>query len=176
MTLFDYLGLQTLCLFVFLLFLWTRYNLFIKKRTQVEEDFADIDIQLQRRYDLIGELVEIVKGYAKHEEKVFLEVSKLRSTIKTEHSVSDLSKLEQKASPLIGSLLAIAENYPTLKASESYRLLMKNMKDTEDTIAHFRKEYNTSVKKYNSSLQTFPNSIVKTLFGFNYAEFFSFVS
>ena len=174
MTLFDFLGILSLFLFVLFVFLSSRYNGFIKLKNQVEEDFADIDIQLQRRSDLIGQLIEVVKGYAKHEKTVFKEVTELRSKMSTEQSVSQLAQFEKQTVPLVGTISALAENYPDLKANKSYQLLMENMKQTENSIAEFRKEYNTSVKKFNSSLQTFPNSVAKNVFGFTYAEFFSF--
>jgi len=174
MTLFDISGYVTLILFFVFVLLWTSYNSFVKSRTQVEEDFADIDVQLKRRSDLISQLVEVVKGYAKHEEKVFEQVTQLRTQNINSQSVAEIAKRENQTTSLIGSLFAIAENYPVLKADKSYQSLMDNMKETENRIAFFRGEYNISVKKYNSKLQTFPNSIINSLFGFKIAEFFSF--
>ncbi len=176
MSLFDFLGITTLFFLLIFIFFLSRYNMFIKKQTQVEEDLSDIDIQLKRRSDLISQLIEVVKGYAKHEKNVFVQVAKLRSQNKTNNSLEQLVQFENKTASLMGTIIAIAENYPALKADKSYQMLMDTMKEVEDKIAFFRGDYNTTVKKFNTSLQTFPNSLAAVILGFKKAEFFIYTS
>lgn len=175
MTTFDILLLLSICAFILLAFLWTGYNAFIKKLNQVNEDFSDIDIQLKRRADLIGQLVEVVKGYSKHEKKTLENIARLRSSIASSASMKEVTNAEQTYVDSLHTILAIVENYPKLKADQSYKDLMDNLKETEDNIAKYREEYNQSVKKYNSTIQTFPNTLTALVFNFKTAEYFKFL-
>lgn len=143
-------------------------------QNQVAEDFSDIDIQLNRRADLIDQLVQTVKGYSKHERAVFKEIAEARSSLKQSQTIQEKEKADQLYTSAKGSLIAVVENYPKLKADESYRELMDNMKDTEDRIAEYRETYNQSVKKYNNAIQVFPNIFAALILRFKPAQFFEF--
>lgn len=159
---------------VLLLFFWRVYNACIVKRNQVREDFSDVDIQLKRRSELIEQLVAIVKGYAKHEKETFENVSKARSQIVGAASVNDVAKAEAMLSQSMGRIFAIAESYPELKADKSYMNLLLNVRETEDRIAEARELYNSSVRRYNNTIQTFPNVLAAAIFGFREEEYFSY--
>lgn len=174
MTLFDYLCWLSIILSALFIYLWMTYNGLVRKLNQVQEDFSDIDIQLKRRADLINNLVEVVKNYAKHEKAVFTTVAKYRSQILTQDTMSDMENANHALSNISNILLALAERYPELKADKSYQDLMNNMKDTEDSIAIYREEYNKSVKNYNNTLFMFPGILTAKLFNFTQANFFEY--
>jgi len=141
---------------IVLLYFGYIYNLLITTRMRVNEAFSQIDVQLKRRTDLIPNLVETVKGYAKHEKDVLENVTKARSFL------SDTLK----------SLFAVAENYPNLKASENFSQLQEELSDTENKIAYSRQFYNSNVMDYNTKLQVFPDALVANIFRFQPADFF----
>lgn len=159
---------------IIFVYLWRTYNTCVVRRNQVKEDLSDIDIQLKRRSDLIDQMVSIVKGYAKHEKETFENVAKARSQIMGAASLKDVAQGDALMSQSFGRLFAIAESYPELKADKSFMDLLQNMRDTEDQIAQFRQMYNTSVRGYNNTIQTFPNVIAATLFGFREEEYFEY--
>lgn len=172
MTFFDISLIVFIFTFFFFVFLWINFNSFIVKKNQVKEDFSDIDIQLKRKMNLIEQLINIVKAYAKHEKEVFENVARVRSYLDKSTTITDIEKAENLLNASMRSIFAIVENYPDLKANESYQNLMLNLKETEDRIAFYREEYNKSVKKYNNAIQVFPSHVAAKIFGFNEENFF----
>lgn len=157
---------------VVILWLLFTYNSLITLRNRVREAWSQIDVQLKRRSSLIPNLVEAVKGYAKHEKSVFENVTKARSALlgaKTPHQAAAANDMLSGA---LKSLFAIAENYPNLKASENFKHLQEEISDTETKVAAARQFYNTSVLDLNNSLETVPSAWVGALFGFKKEEFF----
>lgn len=157
--------------FVFL-YLWNRYNAFVSQRNRVEADFADIDVQLKRRASLIENLVAVVREYAKHEKSTFSEVAKARSSLEQPHGPKDSAQADNMLTSALRSLFAVSEAYPKLQASQNYQTLQADIKETEDLIAQNRETYNQTVLDYNTMVQTFPNLIVASLFGFEQLELF----
>jgi len=167
-------------LFVILgiLVLWVifAYNSFVRLVTRSEEAWADIDVQLKRRHDLIPNLIETVKGYASHESRVFEEVTKARvSAMNAQSSGSpdDLAKSENILSGTLKSLFAVAENYPTLKANENFLELQRELSDTENKIQASRRFFNSNIKLLNIKVKVFPSSLIAKAFSFKEREFFN---
>jgi len=156
-----------------LLFLWNRYNAFVSGRNKVKTDLADIDVQLKRRASLIENLVEVVREYAKHEKTTFSDVAKARATLEKPHSPKDSAQADNILSQTLKSLFAVSENYPELRASENFQSLRTDIKEIEDLIATYREEYNQTVLSFNTMVQTFPNLLVASLFGFKDEELFA---
>lgn len=156
-----------------LTYFWTLYNGLITLKTQIEEAWSQIDIQLKRRADLIPNLVSTVKGYAKHEKSVFSEVTKARSALMGATSLPDKAKASDTLTGALGKLFAVAENYPQLKANENFTQLQKELSDTEDKVAYSRQYYNSVVNDYNIRIRTFPNTLVNEMLGFHEKEFFA---
>lgn len=155
-----------------LLFLWSKYNSFVTARNLVKTDFADIDVQLKRRASLIENLVEVVKGYAKHEAGTFTNVAKARAALETASGPKESAKAENMLTQTLRSIFAVSEAYPELKASDNFKDLRVDLKETEDLIAKYREEYNQTVLSFNTQIQTFPNLLVANLFGFEEEELF----
>lgn len=148
------------------------YNGLVKSRNFVDNAWSQIDVQLKRRYDLIPNLVETVKGYATHEKETLENVTKARAAVmeaKTPHEAAAASNM---LSSTLKSLFAVAENYPDLKANIGFQDLQKQLKETEDKIAYMRQFYNDTVTKYNNSIQTIPRNIVAKIAGFEKRELF----
>lgn len=148
------------------------YNSFIKGKNQFTEAWADIEVQLKRRYDLIPNLVNTVKGYAAHESSAFEKVTQARSQAMQAGSLADHAKAEGELSGTLKSLFAISEAYPELKANTNFIELQKELSDTENKIQAARRFYNGTVRDYNTKLQSVPSNIVGNLFRFKNAEFF----
>ncbi len=148
------------------------YNKMIKMRNQADEAWSDIDVQLKRRYNLIPNLVETVKGYATHEEGVFTKVTEARNMAINAGNMKEQAQAENMLSGALKSLFAVAENYPDLKANENFMQLQNELVDTEDKIQAARRFYNSTVRDFNTKLQQFPNSIVAKMFKFEDKEFF----
>ena len=156
---------------VFLLF--ALYNSVIGAKMRVGEAFSQIDVQLKRRADLIPNLVETVKGYAKHEKEVFEEVTKARSALIGAKGVEEKAKANSELGNTLKSLFAVAEGYPNLRASENFSALQEELSDTENKIAYARQFYNTVVMDFNTKLATYPTVIFANMLGFKPAEFFA---
>lgn len=154
-------------------YFWTLYNGLISLKTQIEEAWSQIDIQLKRRADLIPNLVTTVKGYAKHEKSVFTEVTKARSALMGAKSLHAKAEASDMLTGALGKLFAIAENYPQLKANENFVHLQKELSDTEDKVAYSRQYYNSVVNDYNIRIRTFPNTLFNEMLGFAEKEFFA---
>ena len=150
------------------LFFWgvVIYNRFVKLKQKAKEAWADIDTQLKRRYDLIPNLIETVKGYASHEKKVFEKVTQARAAAVNSNDVLSRSKTEEELSRSLKSLFAVAENYPQLKSAANFLELQKELADTEDKIQAARQFYNNNVKEYNIRLASFPDVLLAQSFHF----------
>lgn len=158
---------------VLLLYLIAQYNGFIVLKTRIQEALSGIDVQLKRRADLIPNLVETVKGYAKHEKSVFTEVTKARSALMKADTLEQKAKANDMLSGALKSLFAVAEAYPQLQASENFKDLQRQLEDTEDKVAYSRQFYNANVLDFNTKIQMFPSNIIANLFGFKIFEFFA---
>lgn len=148
------------------------YNGFVRLINRTKEAWADIDVQLKRRYDLIPNLVNTVKGYATHEAGAFEKVTEARTRAMTAGSVTDHSKAEGELSGALKSLFAVAEAYPDLKANQNFLELQKELSDTENKIQAARRFYNTNVRDLNTSVESFPNNFIAKTFRFSKMEFF----
>jgi LemA protein len=158
---------------VILIYLWVTYNSLITARNRIAEAWSQIDVQLKRRTDLIPNIVETVKGYAKHEKSVLENVTKARSALMHAGTNEEKADANNQLSETLKSLFAIAENYPDLKASQNFSQLQEELSDTENKIAYSRQFLNSNVLDYNTKLQIFPNSLMAGMFGFKPAEFFN---
>jgi len=154
------------------LFVWSMYNSFVTLAEQISEAWSQIDVQLKRRIDLIPNLVASVKGYAKHEKSVFEDVTKARAAMMKAETPEQKGKASDVLTGALRSLLAIAENYPQLKANENFLQLQNEVSDTEDKIAYSRQFYNSTVMDFNVKTKLFPNSIIANSFGFKEKPFF----
>ncbi len=155
-----------------LLFLAWTFNRLVALRQRVNNGWSEIDVQLRRRYDLIPNLVEAVKGYAAHEREVFEQVAELRSKASQTTGVADKAQAENILTGALKSLFAVAENYPDLKANQNFLALQEELSATESKIAYARQFYNDQVMLLNTKIQSFPASIVAGMFGFTPREFF----
>lgn len=154
------------------LYIWSLYNGLVTESTQIDEAWGQIDVQLKRRADLIPNLVESVKGYAKHEKTVFTEVTKARTALMKAETPADSAKANDMLTGALKSLFAVAEAYPQLKANENFVHLQKELSDTEDKVAYSRQFYNTQLMEYNLKVKVFPNTLFANMFGFKEKEFF----
>lgn len=148
------------------------FNGLISLRNRTKEAWSDIDVQLRRRYDLIPNLVESVKGYAKHEKGVFEEVTKARTAALAAKNVKAQEKAENMLTSALKSVFAVAENYPSLRASENFQKLQEDLTDTENKIEASRRFYNANVRELNIKIESFPSNIVAKIFGFIKMELF----
>lgn len=157
---------------VILIFIWLTYNGLVTLRARVRESWSGIDVQLKRRSSLIPNLVETVKGYAKHEDDVFTKVTEARSALMSADSPQQKAEADNILSGTLKSLFAVAEAYPELKANENFLGLQRDLSDTEDKIAYARQFYNSNVMQYNIKTETFPSVLIANAFGFKQEEFF----
>ncbi len=159
---------------VVILVLWAilAYNGFVRKVNHVSEAWSDIDVQLKRRYDLIPNLVNTVKGYATHEKTVFDDVTKARAAAMGAGDFAAKAKAEDGLSGALKSVFAIAENYPELKANQNFLDLQNTLSDTEDKIQSARRFYNSTVMELNTAAASFPGNMIAKKFGFQKKEFF----
>jgi LemA protein len=148
------------------------YNKLIRLRNTVKSSWSDIDVQLKKRYDLVPNLVETVKGYASHERGVFENVTKARSMAMHASSPADKAKAENFLTDTLKSLFALAEAYPELKANANFTQLQSQLKELEDAIEYARRYYNAVVRDFNIVIESFPSNIVASSFGFKQEEFF----
>jgi len=167
---FIYFVIGIIALIAFWLIL--TFNRLITLRTQTKEAWADIDVQLKRRYNLIPNLVETVKGYATQEKEVFERVTEARTKAMAAGTVGEKAKAENFLSSTLKSLFAVVENYPELKAVQNFLELQRELLDTEDKIQAARRFYNTNVRDLNIRIEVFPASLVAKTFGFKKMEFF----
>ena len=147
-------------------------NSIIAARNRVDESWSGIDVQLKRRHDLVPNLVETVKGYAEHESATFEKTTQARAAAMQAQGVEETAKAEQQLTQALADVKAVAENYPTLRATENFQQLSRNLSELEDEIQASRRIYNSNVQSYNTKIQVFPNSIVANSGGFTAREFF----
>jgi len=147
-------------------------NGIIGSRNRVDEAWSGIDVQLKRRHDLVPNLVETVKGYAQHEQKVFEATTKARAEAMSAQGVDATRSAEQGLTAALANLRAVAENYPDLRATENFQRLQADLNEIEDEIQASRRIYNSNVQSYNTKIQIFPNSIVAARGNFEAREFF----
>ena len=157
---------------VIVLWLITTYNGLITKRNRVDEAWSDIEVQLKRRYNLIPNLVETVKGYAKHEEGVFTKVTEARSNAMGAQDPKTKAKAENMLSGALKTLFAVSESYPALKADKNFAKLQDELTDTEDKIQAARRFFNGNVRDFNTKIQKFPVNMIAGTFKFLAREFF----
>jgi LemA protein len=148
------------------------YNKLVRLRNRSENAWAQVDVQLRRRYDLIPNLVETVKGYAAHERETFEEVTKARTAAQQTQSVPQQAQAENLLTQAIGKLFAVAEAYPQLRATENFQQLQAQLAETEQKIAIARQVYNDAVLTYDNALETIPTNIVAGIFNFKPREYF----
>lgn len=149
------------------------YNGLVKQRVRVDEAWSDISVQLKRRYDLIPNLIETVKGYAKHEKGVLEDVTKARAEALSAQGIKEKGKAENQLEGALKSIFAVAESYPDLKANQNFAQLQADLTDTEDKIQASRRFYNANVRDLNIAVQSFPNNIIANMFGFKERELFN---
>ncbi len=148
------------------------YNKLARQKVLVDEASSDIETFLKQRYDMIPNLVEIVKGYAKHEKDTFEKVTEMRSKAMSAGSLEEKMKYEKELSGAITNLMAVAENYPELKANENFKELQTSLKELENSIQKSRRFYNGTVRDFNSMIAVFPNSIIAGIMGYKALPFF----
>ena len=172
--LFGAAGFFILLFFVILIggYIWVTYNRLVKQDEAIKALWAQVETQLQRRSDLIPNLVEVVKGYAKHEKEIFENVAQARAKLAGARSVDEKISAANELSGYLGRLLAIAENYPNLKANESFNKLMDELAGTENRIAIERKRYNEGVLRFNQLLRRFPVNLIAQSFDFQKGVYF----
>lgn len=160
---------------VVLLVIWyfSTYNSLVTLRNRKDDQFSQIDVQLKRRIDLIPNLIETVKGYAKHEKNTFESVVAARNTYATANTIEEKVKASNEITGALNKLFALTESYPDLKANANFISLQEDLKDTEDKIAMARQFYNDTVLTYNNKVETVPSNIVANIAGFKKSEFFS---
>lgn len=168
----NLMQLLIIAVVVIVLYVVWAYNGFITMRNRVKEAWSDIDVQLKRRYNLIPNIVESVKGYAAHEEGVFTKVTEARAQAINATNVKDQSVAENMLSGALKSMFAVAENYPQLKANENFLQLQNELVDTEDKIQSSRRFYNGVVRDLNTKVEQFPAKIIADIFKFKAEEFF----
>jgi len=156
-----------------LLFLVLTYNRLVRLRNETETGWANIDVQLRRRFDLVPNLVEAVKGYAQHERETFETVTEARTAAQRAAGPGQAAQENERLGGALDRLLAVSEAYPQLRASENFLALQQELADIEDKLAAARRYYNQTVYRYNTLQQTFPTLVVARLFRFREREFFS---
>jgi len=163
---------------ILLIVLWVvfSYNSLVSFRNRTKEAWSDIDVQLKRRYDLIPNLVETVKGYATHERELLEKVTQARANAMNAQTIDEKGKAENMLSSTLKSLFAVTENYPDLKAAGNFLELQRELRDTEDKIQASRRFYNGNVRDMNIKIETVPTNIIANTFGFKKAEFFEIES
>lgn len=157
---------------VIVLFIIFGYNRLIAKRNMVDNSWHNIDTLLQKRYDLVPNLVNTVKGYAKHEKEVLENITKARSAWMNATNVKENAEAENMLGGALKTLFAVAENYPELKANENFKLLQEELSGIESKIAYARQRYNRTVMAYNTSIQHFPTNILAGFFKFTIRDYF----
>jgi LemA protein len=148
------------------------FNRFVRIRTRVDNGWSQIDVQLRRRYDLIPNLVETVRGYAAHERQVFEHVTRARADAIGAHGVDQQARAEDQVTAGLRQLMAVAEAYPELKANQNFLALQEELVGTESKIAYARQFYNDQVTRLNTAVASFPSSLIAKLFGFEERRFF----
>lgn len=165
---------SVVAILIIALLLWAIfiYNRLVRDRNRVHAAWSDIDVQLKRRYDLIPKLVDAVRQYAAYEQATFSAITELRSQAQQTESIMDRARLESGLGESLHRLVAVAEQYPELRANLSFLDLQKNLTDVEDDIQYARRYYNGCVRNLNTRIDTFPDLLIARLFGYRYASLF----
>lgn len=166
------MGIVLLVVIVIAAVLIITFNLLISLRNRIDNAFAQIDVQLKKRFDLIPNLVETVKGYARHERATFDSVTRARASMASAQTLPEKAEASNMLTSALKSLFAVAESYPELKANQNFLNLQSQLTEIEDKIAFSRQFYNDTVLKYQVTIQSFPTSIIAGMFGFKDREFF----
>lgn len=166
------IGIVVAVIAVFSMMIMSSYNGFVDLEENVDQSYAQIENQLQRRLDLVPNLVNTVKGYASHEEEVLTEISDARARLAGAGSPEEEATANAELSGALSRLLVVVENYPTLKADQQFTQLMDELSGTENRISVARKDYNTEVSQYNKRVKSFPGVIVANITGFDEKEYF----
>ena len=161
-------GLAVLIIFYFIV----QYNRFVVLQNRIDNAASQIDVQLKRRFDLIPNLVETVKGYAKHEKSVFENVTKARSALMSAKSMPQKAKADNQITAALKTLFAVAENYPKLRANENFMMLQEELSGTESKIAYSRQFYNDTVLTFNNAIEKFPSNVIANMFKYKEKEMF----
>ena len=161
------IGVVVLVIIIVLLWIITTYNAFVQIEKQVQNSWAQIDVQLKRQADLIPNLVETVKGYAKFEKKVLTDVTKARTAIMSAKTPAQAARGENMLSGALKSIFAVAESYPKLQASENFKALQEELSSTANKVAFARQFYNDMVMKWNTLILQFPSNVLANMFGKN---------
>ena len=159
-------------LVLLVLYVISAYNGLVRERNKVKDQWAQIDVQLKKRVDLIPNLVETVKGYAKHEKTTFEDVVKARNAFASANTVAEEIEANNQITGALNKLFALSESYPELKANENCLSLQADLKDIEEKISYARQFYNDTVLTYNNKVEMFPTNIIANIFGFKQSEFF----
>ena len=149
------------------------YNSLVKLRLKVNNAWSQIDVQLQRRFDLVPNLVDTVKGYLQHEENIFTRVTELRTSWSNASSVKEKAELDNELSGALKTILSVSENYPDLKASQNFSELQEELRNTENKISFSRQFYNDTVTMYNTKLEVFPSNMIAGWFKFTAEDLFA---
>ncbi len=165
-------GLIFVGIIVFALWFFLAYNGFVQLRNRIENAWSQIEVQLKKRYDLVPNLIETVKGYAKHEKQTFDMVTKARAQMATATGVESKAAASNMLSGALKSLFAVSEAYPELKANQNFLMLQEELSGIESKIAYTRQFYNDEVLKYNTKTEVLPDTIVAGIFGFKKKEYF----
>jgi LemA protein len=168
MTLFIILGIIVVIVFAAV----AMYNKLVRLRNTAKSSWSDIDVQCKKRYDLVPNLVEAVKGYASHEKSVFERVTQARSMAMQAHSPAEMAKAENMIRDTLKSLFAVAEAYPELKANANFQQLQSQLQELENNIEYARRYYNAVVRDYNTLIESFPSNLIASQFKFQKEEFF----
>lgn len=148
------------------------YNGLVSSRIRVDNAWSQIDVQLQRRFDLIPNFVETVKGYASHEKETFEKITNLRTSWASANTVTEKANLDNQLSDALKTIMAVSENYPDLKANQNFSELSEELRNTENKISFSRQFYNDTVTRYNEKLQVFPSNIIAGMFNFTPRDLF----
>lgn len=170
--LFVVLGVVVLAVIILVSAVSGTYNSFVNLDTELESKQAAVSTQLQRRSDLIPNLVNTVKGYAAHEEEVYTAIADARSKLAGADTVEEMSEADTALSSALSRLLVVVENYPELKSNENFKALQDQLEGTENRIAVARNDYNDAAKEYNAKIRSFPSNILAGMFGFEKADYF----
>lgn len=163
-------------LFILILFFIITYNTLTKLKNKVDNSLSQIDIQLQRRFDLIPNLIETVKGYMDYEKNTLTKITELRNNFNSTKNINEKIDLDMELSSNIKNIILVSEQYPDLKANQSFINLSKELSNTENQIAYYRQFYNDIITIYNTKIQTFPNNILAKIFGFKKRDLFKITS
>lgn len=159
-------------LIILVLFVISAYNKLVTLRQRTKNSFSQMDVQLQRRFDLIPNLVETVKGYMTHESETLTKIAELRTSWANAKTIDEKAKLDNELSNTLKTIMAVAEAYPDLKANQNFESLQNELTETEDKISYSRQFYNDTVTKYNTKLELFPSNIVAGMFHFTAESLF----